>query len=101
VVTVSWTRTSEWWRAVREVSDELEHTGLGMLPWRPHYAEVFGDREGLLAALRYRWQLIAQAQGSDPAWSVGERLLHDDDLAARHAGLLRAIGAAEREPAVA
>lgn len=98
---MSWTRTSEWWRTLREVSEELERTGDGVLPWRPHYADVFGDRDGLLAALRYRWQLTAQAQGSDPAWSIGERLLHDDDLAQRHAGLPRAIGAAERVPAVA
>jgi hypothetical protein len=59
---MSWSRTSEWWRTLREVCAELERTPDGPLPWRPHYAEIFGDRDGLLVALRYRSRLIEQAQ---------------------------------------
>jgi hypothetical protein len=98
---MSWTRTSEWWQALREVSDELERTQDGVIPWRERYTDIFGDRTSLLQALRYRWTLIFQAQGAAPDWSVGERVLHDAKLAERHAGLLRAIAADASVPAVA
>jgi hypothetical protein len=88
---MSWTRTSEWWRTLRTVSDELEHRQDGALPWQAEYADIYGDRDGLVAALRYRWQLIEQAQGADPSWSYGERVLHEVALAERHSGLLLAI----------
>jgi hypothetical protein len=98
---MSWARTSEWWRALREVSAELELRQDGRLPWQPRYAEIFGDRDGLRRALRYRWTLIEQAQGSDPAWSLGERLLHDAALAEKHTGLLLAIAEQPVPPAAA
>ena len=90
---MGWTTTSGWWRALREVSDELELRQDGEVPWQARYADIFGDRDGLLQALRYRWTLILQAQGADFTWSVGERILHDAELADKHRGLLRAISA--------
>jgi hypothetical protein len=97
---MGWTRTTEWWRTLRQVCDELERRDDGQLPWQPRYADVFGDREGLLRALRYRWTLIAQAQGAETTWSVGERVLHDAALAEKHRAMLRVIDA-ERAVAVA
>jgi hypothetical protein len=98
---MGWTRTNEWWRALREVCAELElregcaelelRGGAGELPWHPRYAEIFGDREGLRRALLYRWTLISQAQGAEPTWSTGERLLHEAELVERHRALVKAL----------
>lgn len=100
---MSWSRTSEWWRTLREVSDELERRRDGVLPWRPHYAEVFGDQDGLLRALRYRWELIARAQEADPAGASVEQLLHEESLFDTHRGLLMVVreSAARERPVAA
>lgn len=86
-----WRRTSEWWRALREVSDELERRRDGVLPWHPRYAEIFGDRAGLRRALRYRWKLIAEAQEADPEAPTLDQILHEDALFERHRGLLLVV----------
>lgn len=57
---MSWETTHRRWAAMREVAAAAEFSR--ETPWRPEYAELFGDREGLLAALRYRSDLAAQAQ---------------------------------------
>jgi len=88
---MSWESTSEWWRTLREVSEELERNVDGELPWQPRYAEIFGDRDGLLQALRYRWQLIARGQEADPSHPTIEQVQHEQSLPETHRGLLLAI----------
>jgi hypothetical protein len=88
---MSWESTSEWWRTLREVSEELELNRDGELPWKPQYAEIFGNREGLLQALRYRWQLIARGQQADPLHPTVEQIQHEQSLFDTHRGLLLAI----------
>jgi hypothetical protein len=58
---MTWSETHRRWQAMREVEDRLA-TGAAELPWNEEYAEIFGDRAGLLAALRYRWQLSRDTQ---------------------------------------
>jgi len=57
---MSWETTHRRWAALREVAAAAEFSL--DVPWRPEYAELFGDRAGLLAALRYRSELAEQAQ---------------------------------------
>lgn len=62
----------------------------GELPWHAGYAELFGDRHGLVLALKYRWSLLVEAQ-VDPELPehVRERLWRD--LTTRRANLLRVL----------
>lgn len=62
---MGWKQTHVWWEALREAEAEIESRGDGQLPWRSRYAEVFGNRESLLTALSYTWNLRVQAQASD------------------------------------
>lgn len=62
----------------------------GDLPWEAGFAELFGDRDGLVLALRYRWSLLVEAQ-VDPALSQHEQERTWRDLTTRHAGLLRTL----------
>ncbi len=63
---MTWKETHRRWQAMREVEAVLaEAVRAGRpvrLPWSEEYAEVFGDRDALLAALRYRWQLTRDTQ---------------------------------------
>ncbi len=79
---MGWDEAHRYYAALREIEDELDRTGDGMPPWRAGYAEVFGDRRGLLLALWRRWEVTVQAQ-------AGDRPLRE--LAAEHPGLLRAL----------
>lgn len=69
---MSWASTHRWWEAVREAAAEIEDRADGVLPWRPEYVEVFGDPDGLIAALHYRWNLTMQAQADDLPSADGE-----------------------------
>lgn len=59
---MTWNETHRRWRALRAIEAHLASSATAELPWTDEYAELFGDRAGLLAALRYRWQLTANAQ---------------------------------------
>lgn len=59
---MTWAETHRRWQALRTIEEQLSRTGTPELPWTEEYAEIFGDREGLVAALRYRWQLAVNAQ---------------------------------------
>jgi hypothetical protein len=50
-------RTRDWWPAVRQAVTEIDSRCDGVLPWQKQYVDIFGDRESLLEALRYYWQL--------------------------------------------
>jgi hypothetical protein len=59
---MTWTETHERYRIIREVVKAAETDPTGKLPWRDEYAEYFGNREGLVNALRSRWQHTCEAQ---------------------------------------
>ncbi|GAA4817371.1 hypothetical protein ACFQ0K_08875 [Nocardioides caeni] len=63
---MTWTETHRRWQILRAVEELLNQQLLDgeapRLPWTPEYDELFGDRAGLIAALRYRWELAASTQ---------------------------------------
>jgi hypothetical protein len=59
---MTWDETHRRWQALRTIEEQLSKTDARELPWTEEYAEIFGDRAGLVAALRYRWQLAVDAQ---------------------------------------
>lgn len=92
VMTMTWSETHRRWQVLRAVEEELARTESPVLPWRSEYAELFGDRAGLLAALRYRWQLTVNAQLDT---HLPERELEEQrrKLARRSRGVLRVLEA--------
>jgi hypothetical protein len=58
---MTWNETHRRWQALRSIEDDLA-AGAPEPPWNEEYAELFGDRDGLLAALQYRWRLSRDAQ---------------------------------------
>lgn len=80
--------------AIREIEAAANDDPTGELRWKDEYAVLFGDRTGLLKALRYRWDLMTQTQ-LDP--DLDERVL--DELARRlrerNRGLLAILNRAE------
>lgn len=100
VTTMTWSETHRRWQVLRAVEEELARTGSTVLPWRAEYAELFGDRAGLLAALRYRWQLTVNAQLDT---HLAERELEEQrrTLARRARGVLRVLQAEDARRVVA
>jgi hypothetical protein len=88
---MSWTQTHRRWQALAEI-EVLANAGCTELPWNAEYAEIFGDRDGLAAALRYRWELTRGAQLDS---HLPERVLDEQRsrLATRNAGVLRLLAA--------
>lgn len=84
---MTWSETHRRLAALRAVEAELDRTGDGQLPWRPEYADIFGDRHTLLLQLRYRWRLLVQAQ-VEPTF---EGAAASRALAGQHPGLLAAL----------
>ena len=64
---MSWTETHRRWQALQEIESTANarladgHL-VDELPWNPEYAEIFGDRDSLAAALRYRLKVTRDAQ---------------------------------------
>jgi hypothetical protein len=59
---MTWHDTRVRWQILREIEASTHDDPTGALPWNDEYAEVFGDRESLIAALRYRWTNAQRAQ---------------------------------------
>ena len=59
---MTWDETHRRWQALRTIEEQLASADAIELPWNEEYAALFGDRAGLLAALRYRWQLAVNTQ---------------------------------------
>lgn len=59
---MTWTETNRRWLALRAVEEQLRSAEHPVLPWNDELALIFGDRDGLRAALRYRWQLTMSTQ---------------------------------------
>jgi chromosome condensin MukBEF complex kleisin-like MukF subunit len=87
---MTWHETRARWRILREVAAASDHDPTGALPWNDEYAEVFGDRDALVAALRYR---LTNSQRAQMDMFLTEPVLEErlDDLQARHAGVLRIL----------
>jgi hypothetical protein len=81
---MGWTETHRYYAALREVERTLDHGQ--PLPWRAGYAEIFGDRDGLLLALSRRWRVLVEAWDDGEPWpaTIGE-------LARAHPGLVAAL----------
>ncbi len=74
---MGWTETHRRWQAMREIEEMLADaapTDVTEIPWREEYDDLFGDRDGLVAALRYRWDLARTTQLDTHA---SERALDD------------------------
>lgn len=87
---MTWHETRARWRILREIAEASEHDDTGTLPWNDEYAEVFGDRDALVAALRYR---LTNTQRAQMDMFLTEPVLEErlDDLEARHAGVRRIL----------
>jgi hypothetical protein len=92
---MSWSETHRRWHALQEI-ETLANAGLAggrpidELPWSAEYAEIFGDRDTLAAALRYRWEQTRRAQLDS---HLPEALLEEQwcRLHTRYAGVLRLL----------
>lgn len=95
---MTWHETRARWRILREIAEASTHDASGTLPWNEEYAEVFGDRDALVAALRYRLTNTRRAQMDMfcPEPVLEERL---DDLDAQNAGVVRILRRYDAEKA--
>lgn len=86
---MTWSETHRRWQALQEI-EALANAGCEELPWNNEYAEIFGDRDHLAAALRYRWNLTRQAQLDT---HLDEAVLEQQRtrLVERNAGVLRLL----------
>ncbi|MFL6173641.1 MAG: hypothetical protein ACJ716_12195 [Marmoricola sp.] len=86
---MSWTETHRRWQALQEI-DALASAGCEELPWNTEYAEIFGDRDTLAAALRYRLELTRDAQLDT---HMSETVLEQQRLrlVERNAGVVRLL----------
>lgn len=89
---MTWNETHRRWQALRAIEEQLAASESAELPWNEEYALVFGDRAGLVAALRYRWQLTVTAQ-LDTHLPERELDEHRRRLARRARGVLRVLDA--------
>jgi hypothetical protein len=69
---MTWSETKRRWQLMREIEELFVAEPTAGLPWSEEYADLFGDRDHLVTALRYRWQLTREAQldthASEAAW---------------------------------
>lgn len=86
---MSWTETHRRWGALHDIDERAGRRGSGELPWNQEYAEIFGDPESLVEALRYRWVLAVRAQldGAGPSADLEARR----ELAKRYRGTLQIL----------
>jgi hypothetical protein len=87
---MGWTETHRRWQALQDIEARANAGVLDALPWSREYAEIFGDRDGLVAALRTRWEHTRRAQLDS---HLPERVLEEQwcRLHTRHAGVLRLL----------
>jgi hypothetical protein len=87
---MGWTETHRRWQALQEIEARANQAALDDLPWNAEYAEIFGDRDGLAAALRYRWEQTRRAQLDS---HLPEAVLEEQwcRLHTRQAGVLRLL----------
>lgn len=59
---MTWHETHERTRIIREVEAAAAVDMSGRVPWHESWAPYFGDRAGLVAALRARWDTMCIAR---------------------------------------
>ncbi len=59
---MTWQETHARTRIIREVEAAAAVDMTGALPWREEWVPYFGSPEGLLTALRARWNQLCEAQ---------------------------------------
>lgn len=89
---MTWTETHQRWQALRTIEAQLATATTPELPWNDELAQIFGDRAGLIAALRYRLRLTVNTQMDT---HLPEAVLEEQRalLAARTRGVLRVLEA--------
>ena len=87
---MGWTETHRRWQALREIETAANASATDELPWNDEYAEIFGDPETLVAALRTRWEQTRHAQLDT---HLPESVLEEQwcRLYTRQAGVLRLL----------
>ena len=87
---MGWTETHRRWQALQEIESMASTGAIDEIPWTDEYAEIFGDRAALVAALRHRWQQTRRAQLDS---HLPEHVLEEQwcRLHTRHAGVLRLL----------
>lgn len=87
---MGWTDTHRRWNALQDIEARANAGTLDMLPWSPEYADIFGDRDRLAAAVRSRWEQARRAQLDS---HLPEHVLEEQwrRLHARHRGVLRLL----------
>lgn len=99
---MNWPETQARTRIIRQVEAAAAVDMSGELPWQESWAAYFGDRHGLLLALRARWHRMCGAE-LDP--HAGDKVFHESAYRLRRtqAGVLRILeryDALPTEPAV-
>jgi hypothetical protein len=89
---MTWHETHERTRIIREVEAAAAIDMSGRLPWRESWAPYFGDRPGLLTALRARWDRMSIAQ-LDELTSTEQVRETERHLRRSNAGVLRILEA--------
>jgi len=89
---MTWHETHERIRIIREVEAAAAVDLSGRLPWRDSWAPSFGDRVGLLIALRDRWERMCTVRLED---LTSHQLVRETerDLRRSYAGVLRILEA--------
>ncbi len=85
---MTWQETHARTRIIREVEAAAAVDMTGALPWREEWVPFFGSPEGLLQALRSRWNRMCEAQLD--VRTTGEDVFHDTlvQLRRSQAGIL-------------
>jgi hypothetical protein len=87
---MGWAETHRRWQALQEIESLASAGVVDEIPWTDEYAEIFGDRAALVAALRHRWQQTWRAQMDS---HLPEHVLEEQwcRLHTRNAGVLRLL----------
>ena len=94
---MTWNETHARTAIIREVEETSARDMTGALPWREEWAQYFGSPEGLLKALRARWNRMCEAQLDI---RTGEDVLQDtyNQLRRTQAGILAILRKASENP---
>jgi hypothetical protein len=97
---MTWQETHTRTNIIREVEAAAARDMSGALPWREEWTASFGSPEGLVKALRARWQRMCEAQLDARS---GEDVFQDTyrQLRRTHAGVLAILRRAADSDAAA